>query len=214
MSDKSVRIPKQARSIEKKNQIKQAALALISEKGYFGTTSNEIAKKAGLSIGTFYSYFANKKDLYEELVKDIYQSVLDRLPTFESEADLPPTELVRNRVRLVMQIHNYMPDFQKEVTCLSQRYDEFHAIEEKYHVNVITMVTELLNEHRDILRITDIPTAVLVINKSLEAVVHEVQFYQKSYDEEKVIDELTDMICRYAIKPEYLVDEKKPETDE
>lgn len=204
MSDKSVRVPKQARSIEKKNQIKQAALELMSEKGYFGTTSNEIAKKAGLSIGTFYSYFANKKDLYEELVKDLYQTVLEQLPCYESEMDLSPTELVRNRIRLVMQIHTYMSDFQKEVTCLSLRYDEFRALEEKYYVNIITMVTELLNEHKDILRVTDISTAVLLINRSLEAVAHEVQFYPNSYDKEKVIDELTDMICRYAIKPEYL----------
>lgn len=204
MSNKTVRVPKQARSIEKKKQLKQAALTLISEKGYHATTSNEIAKKAGLSIGTFYSYFTDKKDLYEELVKDIYQNVLDRLPTSEEEADLPPRELIRNRVMLVMQMHNYMPEFQKEITCLSQQYDEFRAIEEKYHINIINMVTDLLNDHKNILRVTDIPTAVLVINKSLEAIVHEVQFYPNSYDIEKIIDETTDMLCRYAIKEEYL----------
>lgn len=204
MSDKSVRVPKQARSIEKKNKLKEAALTLMSKKGYHNTTSNEIAKEAGLSIGTFYSYFANKKDLYEELVKDIYQNVLDRLPTSEEEANLTPRELIRNRVTLVMQMHDYMPEFQKEISCLSQQYDDFRAIEDKYHVNIINMVTQLLNDHQDILRVTDIPTAVLVINKSLEAIVHEVQFYPNSYDLDRIIEETTDMLCRYAIKEEYL----------
>ncbi|WP_075721102.1 TetR/AcrR family transcriptional regulator [Roseburia sp. 499] len=208
MSDKSVRVPKQARSIEKKNQIKQAALELMSEKGYFGTTSNEIAKKAGLSIGTFYSYFANKKDLYEELVKDLYQTVLEQLPRYESEMDLSPTELVRNRIQMIMQLHTYMSDFQKEITCLSQRYDEFRAIEAKYHLNLTTRAMQLLNNHKDILRITDISTAVLLINRSLEAVAHELQFYPNSFDQDKIIDELTDMFCQYAIKPEFLSDKK------
>ncbi|HAW15603.1 MAG TPA: hypothetical protein DCW41_02750 [Clostridiales bacterium] len=71
-----IRIPKQKRSIEKKQRIKDAAMKLMSEKGYHQTSSNEIAKEAGVSIGTFYSYFKDKKELYAELVADIYAVVL------------------------------------------------------------------------------------------------------------------------------------------
>ena len=75
MNEKETRIPKQKRSIEKKQRIKDAAMKLMSEKGYYKTSSNEIAKEAGVSIGTFYSYFADKKALYAELVADIYDAV-------------------------------------------------------------------------------------------------------------------------------------------
>ena len=51
----ATRVPTQKRSIEKKQRIKDAALKLMSEKGYFATSSNEIAREAGVSIGTFYS---------------------------------------------------------------------------------------------------------------------------------------------------------------
>lgn len=38
----------------------------------------------------------------------------------------------------------------------------------------------------------------------LESVVHEYTFYENDYDRELIIDELTEAICRYCIKPEYL----------
>ena len=48
------------RSIEKKEALKKAAVELFSTKGFHNTSSNEIAKKANVSIGTFYSYFVDK----------------------------------------------------------------------------------------------------------------------------------------------------------
>ena len=44
MSEKDIRIPKQKRSIEKKQRIKDAAMKLMSEKGYHSASSNEIVK--------------------------------------------------------------------------------------------------------------------------------------------------------------------------
>lgn len=64
MDADKVRIPKQKRSIEIKNKIKRTAQELFSEKGYYNTSSNDIVKAAGVSIGAFYSYFKDKKALF------------------------------------------------------------------------------------------------------------------------------------------------------
>ena len=53
---KNTRVPKQKRSIAKKNLIKRTALLLFSEKSYANVSTNEIAKTAGVSIGSLYSY--------------------------------------------------------------------------------------------------------------------------------------------------------------
>ena len=74
-----IRIPKQKRSIEKKEALKKAAVELFSTKGFHNTSSNEIAKKANVSIGTFYSYFVDKKSLYEELITDLYNESLQEI---------------------------------------------------------------------------------------------------------------------------------------
>ena len=68
-----IREPMQARSIEKKNRIVDAGYALFEEVGYYNTNTAEIAKRAGVSTGIVYGYFADKKDILV-LVADRYLS--------------------------------------------------------------------------------------------------------------------------------------------
>ena len=58
-----VREPQQERSIEKKNKIIEAGYELFSETGYYGTNTQEIAKRAGVSTGIVYGYFEDKRDV-------------------------------------------------------------------------------------------------------------------------------------------------------
>lgn len=69
MSANEIRIPKQKRSIEKKDAIIKASYGLFCEKGYYKTNTAEIAKEAGVSTGIVYSYFHDKKDILIEVVK-------------------------------------------------------------------------------------------------------------------------------------------------
>lgn len=204
MSDKEVRIPKQARSIEKKNIIKKAALELFTEKGYHQTTSNEIAKRANLSIGTFYSYFPDKKGVYEELVKEFYQYVIKQVPQIDVSTDHSIFEIAKSIIYIVVQEHTYMTEFQKEIFCLSKQSEELKAIDDKYRINVNMKIIELISDYKEAIRITDFKTASMVIMNSLEAVVHDMMFYSNDYDNDAVVSELADMLCRYIFKPEYL----------
>ena len=61
--EKGIREPKQQRSIEKKEKIIKAAYELFSEKGYYGTVTPDIAKRAGVSTGIVYGYFSDKRDI-------------------------------------------------------------------------------------------------------------------------------------------------------
>jgi len=51
------------RDDKKTDQIFQAALGLVKEKGLAGITMCEIAKEAGMATGTLYIYFKNKVEL-------------------------------------------------------------------------------------------------------------------------------------------------------
>ena len=69
--DKKVRVPKQERSIDKKNRIITAGYELFCEMGYYGTNTAEIAKRAGVSTGIVYGYFQDKRDILISVL-DIY----------------------------------------------------------------------------------------------------------------------------------------------
>lgn len=61
---KEVRKPMQKRSKEKMRKISEAGFELFCEKGYHGTNTIEIAKRANVSTGALYSYFRDKRDIY------------------------------------------------------------------------------------------------------------------------------------------------------
>jgi len=48
----------------------RAALAAFSEKGYGGTTLEDVARKAGVTRGAIYWHFSGKADLYNALVQE------------------------------------------------------------------------------------------------------------------------------------------------
>ena len=56
---------KEARKI----QIIQATLDLFVERGYYGTKTSQISRRAGISEGLLFHYFPTKELLLEELVK-------------------------------------------------------------------------------------------------------------------------------------------------
>jgi AcrR family transcriptional regulator len=51
------------------------ALLLFAEKGYHRTSISDIIAKASVARGTFYNYFHSKRDLFEELLEGLFETV-------------------------------------------------------------------------------------------------------------------------------------------
>lgn len=195
----ATRVPTQKRSIEKKQRIKDAALKLMSEKGYFATSSNEIAREAGVSIGTFYSYFKDKKELYAELVDDIYTAVLTPINLNELPDDLSIEETVQLYVTAVFRGHEYQTAFQREISSLSEQSDEFRAIEMVHKSNILHVFSEALKACREELKPQDLETSTYIILTTVEAVIHDTLFHNGGKNKEAVIRELPAMIVNYLV---------------
>lgn len=54
---------------ERKKQLLWVALDEFIGKGYYGTSTREIARKAGVSSGLLFHYFDSKESIYLELIK-------------------------------------------------------------------------------------------------------------------------------------------------
>ncbi len=67
---KVIKEPKQKRSIAKRRMIMDTARRVFSELGFDAMNSNQLAKAAGVSTGTFYCYFENKEDLLYAIIRD------------------------------------------------------------------------------------------------------------------------------------------------
>lgn len=56
---------------KRRSQLIEAAMKVISKKGYAGATTEAIAKQAGLTKGALYFHFGNKEDIFFAVVKEI-----------------------------------------------------------------------------------------------------------------------------------------------
>jgi TetR/AcrR family transcriptional regulator len=57
---------------ERRQRVIDVAVSEFAARGYNATNINDIAKKAGISIGAMYSYFASKEDLFLAVVNSAY----------------------------------------------------------------------------------------------------------------------------------------------
>lgn len=67
-------------------QMIRGAVALFKQKGFHRTTTREIAKEAGFSIGTLYEYIRTKEDVLYLVCDSIYEEVQERLSTLPTQA--------------------------------------------------------------------------------------------------------------------------------
>ena len=94
------RIPRQARANETVALILEAAAQVLEAGGLEAFTTNAVAERAGVSIGTLYQYFADKKALLLALAQQEIRSTLAELgqPTGQQT----PEERVRQTVRAII----------------------------------------------------------------------------------------------------------------
>jgi len=78
----------------KKQQIIQAAMQAFSEKGYRGTSIQDIADVLGIAKGSLYFYFKSKEDLLLSIIKHQLSMVVDESEELNKRADLEPRELL------------------------------------------------------------------------------------------------------------------------
>jgi len=64
---------------KRRDQMIKGAVTLFKEKGFHRTTTREIAKAAGFSIGTLYEYIRSKEDILYLVCDSIYDHVRERL---------------------------------------------------------------------------------------------------------------------------------------
>jgi AcrR family transcriptional regulator len=105
------------RLVEKRRtQMIKGAVTLFKEKGFHRTTTREIAKAAGFSIGTLYEYIRTKEDILYLVCDFIYDEVQEKLQKEieQSDGTLESLKLT------IAYFYKVMDDMQDEVLVMYQ----------------------------------------------------------------------------------------------
>jgi AcrR family transcriptional regulator len=195
-----IRIPRQERSIGKKEQIIDAGLKLFSDRGYHKTNTKEIAKEAGVSVGTFYAYFSDKRDLFMEVFRRYNSSISGVLSSIPVKDYLQPgteKEFIRLLVDTLLAAHNISPGLHQEIEAMIHSDEEVGKIMDDLQVASIEITRSLLKNWRKVLRTGDINAAAVIIQNAIENMVHVIKFKTTDVKPDRLKTELVEMIHRY-----------------
>ena len=203
----SVRVPQQQRSIETRSSILAAARALFSEKGFHGTNSKEIAARAGVSIGSFYSYFKDKKVLFMEVFKAYEHERVMQILRGQHDPrslDAPGARhaIVRSIITSILATHDMSPAFKREAMAMCYADPDVEGFHSEIESQIYAQTVEFFRQFKDRLRVEDLEAAAVVVSNAVEIVVHHIKLFNTSVSEERLIEALSDMIHRYLFDGE------------
>ena len=106
----------------RKADILSAAEKVFAAKGFFGSTMDEIAKRAEFGTGSLYKYFRGKKDLYFSLIDEKVGEVT-RLVRAELGKDHPPNDKIESMLNLQLSFIQRNRDFFKIYVSERNRFE-------------------------------------------------------------------------------------------
>ena len=139
--------PSQERSRQTVERILNAATRIFHEQGYAGTTTNDIADEADLSIGSLYQYFPNKDALLAALTKRHITSTTSSLVAMIGElpGDSGFDVILRTVVRFLVEQHD-LDDLHLLVMHTAPRTHEINLELEQAKTQLVEIASVLLTK--------------------------------------------------------------------
>jgi AcrR family transcriptional regulator len=190
------RKPRQVRAELTRERILTAAAHVFAEHGYAAGTTNRIAERARISIGSLYQYFPNKDAVLAELLV----RHIDRGTWTEADRlDLSPGSLeatVRALVRDAIDNHRDDPQLLRIMIEEAPPSQELRDTIDRHGKVRVAQVRDLLARHPDV-RVRDLDTAAELIVFTVEVNTHRLMADPQTIAVETFETELVDMVTRY-----------------
>jgi AcrR family transcriptional regulator len=190
------RKPRQVRAELTRQRILTAAAHVFAEHGYAAGTTNRIAERARISIGSLYQYFPNK----DAILAALLVRHLDRGDWTEADqVDLSPgslPEAIRALVRDAIDNHRDDPSLLRMMIEEARISPDLIEAMERHGRSRVAQVRDLLSRHPDV-AVTDLDTAAELIVTTVELNTHKLMAAPQTIPEEVFAAELVNMVTRY-----------------
>lgn len=192
---------------ERRAQVLRHAKRIFARKGYHRTNVADIIARARIARGTFYLYFQNKKDLFEELLEQVVSELSTRILRLKVGPDeANPVDQLRNNLRRVV---SFVLD-ERELTDIllnhSSGFDrELDAKIREFYERIAQMIQRSLDLgiEMQLVRKCDTRAVSYCILGGIKEVVG-VLSRTRSRDAEILVQEILDFGLRGVARPELL----------
>ncbi|MGW6528572.1 TetR/AcrR family transcriptional regulator [Streptomyces venezuelae] len=192
--------PRQIRAELTRQRILDAAAHVFAEYGYAAGTTNRIAERARVSIGSLYQYYPNKDAILVELLIRHLDEGMAAIDAAQPDLDGLRTQsvgsIMRSYVRSVIESHRDDPQLLRVMMEQGPRAPELLERVAQNERRSIAYAHRLLRNHPEV-RVTDVDVAARLVVSTVETVVHRVMAGPGDVDRARFEDELVTMLTRY-----------------
>jgi AcrR family transcriptional regulator len=183
---------KQARAQQTIAVVLEAAARVLQREGYAGATTNRIAERAGVSVGTIYQYFADKEQIFDALIRREMEGLLRVLDGVAPDPDEPIADGLRRLLRLLVEARPDAPVLYRSLEQVPNALFRRRVAEARG--SVIDRVRGFLALHRRELAVRDLDAAAFILVAAAEgvALTASPEFYRA-----RGAEELATMFTRY-----------------
>jgi AcrR family transcriptional regulator len=194
------RTPRQQRGFLTKKRIMKAAERLFARKGFHEINSNMIAAEAGVSIGSFYAYFEDKKALFVELLIQ-HQEEFAAQVLREVSMDFLKQGGRRERIfRIMKKILNdrtFSPQFLRQVIAMRYSDPEIGRFYDMYENRSLRNLVSLFHAFRNNIRVRDAEAAAMVVHGLSKELILNLKVFDYPIERDRLLREYVEMIYKY-----------------
>lgn len=190
--------PKQARSQGTVEAILEAVTRIMDAEGLAGLTTNKIAEKAGVSVGSLYQYFKNKESIFEAILLRMTEDNLRSLET--TLAAGPENRGIRQVVELVVRGHYAnVKKLGKLSSVLFQIAPQILSVNhfKKSDEQIVRFLLQRLDTDRISIRPKNREAAFFICSQTVRGVLFMAFLQKEEPERDLIIEELIDLLVRY-----------------
>jgi AcrR family transcriptional regulator len=195
--------PRQDRAQATVDAVLGAAADLLASRGYAGTSTNAIAARAGVAIGSLYQYFPNKDAillaLFERHLEGIERIVVTSLAEIRDPL-IPLEASIRRMFLALLAMHDADPAATRALDLLAAGSPPGVDLMRLREGRFRSALVEALDGRRDVCRTHGAATASLLFDLVEAATKWLTHGDARRFDREQALATAVDMICR-SLKP-------------
>jgi AcrR family transcriptional regulator len=196
--------PRQSRSQATVTAILDATAHILIERGFAAASTNAVAERAGVSVGSLYQYFPNKDALVSALrARHGEQMMAVILRALARAMDATLIDALTGLIEATVEAHRVDADLhrvleqQLGVMDMDEHHDEYLGVMED-------RIVALLAHHRDEITAPDLKLAAFMLMHAAHGLIHAVVWQRpKGASLKHATQEIIAMLTAYLTAPRH-----------
>lgn len=185
---------------ERRQQILQNARDVFAKHGYHAAKIDDIVAAAGIARGTFYSYFEDKRAIFDEIIDQTFARIgasIVRVDTDDPERSVG--EQVRQNIRAI--VHALLEDRATTKILLSDAVGLDPELDKKL-MSFYEAIGQLLEgsltdgQERGIVAPGDVRMFSIMSLGAMKEIMYQVTMRDLGYPEDRIVEEVYNFLCQ------------------